>query len=182
MSTTSHASLLSALIKRPVTADTEKAAAEAEFNAAASKLVDIAKCVPDDKEELEEEKQMWMLNWGEAMVRVAVCQISRPTDQNSNASSRASSAASNWGSFSSSAQRWALPCPAPTRRSTVGRLRSYLARKQCEWVSKRQRGKALPCKRTQRPSRSPESRRRRPNRLVHDHRRNSRSSSRIGAR
>ncbi|KAF9243090.1 hypothetical protein BU15DRAFT_59965 [Melanogaster broomeanus] len=63
----SRSSLLADLTVTPPTIDKEKEELQANFNKSALKLIDTAKCVPDNKEELEEEKQMWMKQWNGLM-------------------------------------------------------------------------------------------------------------------
>ncbi|KAF9240736.1 hypothetical protein BU15DRAFT_73961 [Melanogaster broomeanus] len=63
----SRSSLLADLTMTPSTIDKEKEELQADFDKSTEKLIDTAKCVPDDKEELEEEKQMWMKQWNRLM-------------------------------------------------------------------------------------------------------------------
>ncbi|KIO10661.1 hypothetical protein M404DRAFT_20913 [Pisolithus tinctorius Marx 270] len=68
----SHAPRLSQLIRAasPNPIEVEKTALKAKFVAASTALVAEAKCLPDDKEELWEEKVMWMHRWEQRMGEV----------------------------------------------------------------------------------------------------------------
>ncbi|KIN93444.1 hypothetical protein M404DRAFT_36110 [Pisolithus tinctorius Marx 270] len=69
---TSHAPCLSQLIcaASPDPIEAEKTALKVKFIAASAVLVAEVKCLPDDKEELWEEKVMWMHRWEQRMGEV----------------------------------------------------------------------------------------------------------------
>ncbi|KIN96549.1 hypothetical protein M404DRAFT_33156 [Pisolithus tinctorius Marx 270] len=68
----SHAPRLSQLIRAatPDPIEAEKTSLREKFIAASAALVAEAKCLPDDKEELWEEKVMWMRRWEQRMGEV----------------------------------------------------------------------------------------------------------------
>jgi hypothetical protein len=69
---TSRVSRLSALTKPSAPVSPEKADVQKAFNEAADAVLAAAKCTPDDSDELEEEKTMWMKEWVVVTVRERV--------------------------------------------------------------------------------------------------------------
>ncbi|KIO00484.1 hypothetical protein M404DRAFT_29619 [Pisolithus tinctorius Marx 270] len=65
----SHAPCLSQLVRTPTPdpAEAEKASLREQLAAASAGLVAEAKCVPDDREDMQEEKTTWLRRWEEKM-------------------------------------------------------------------------------------------------------------------